>query len=291
MLVLVPTLDLLTQTVEEWRKVGHDGPAAAVCSLQDGALFVAGVQAVHLNDALACRPRPARRHCAPAPPAPQPCATADLIPVAALPVEDLAVDLAVGAGLTPLTGHRHLAALAVGATTPIDLAPLRTLPALCALDLSRWPAVGVALLAAVPGLRYPALSPARWTALDAAGRIPARLAGARLAGALDLLAVLGTDTSSAYRRSGTVDGNSWPPGHGKAAGEAGGRGPGLPRLWRRSCRGSAVGRAPAVCGRAGAARPAVPGCHGCPSGRFVNRRVGGAGFIRRGWSCGWWWAW
>ncbi|MFD0525994.1 hypothetical protein ACFQ1I_00065 [Kitasatospora arboriphila] len=61
------------------------------------------------------------------------------------------------ARLTPLTGHRHLAALAVGATTPIDLAPLRTLPALCALDLSRWPAVGVALLAAVPGLRYPAL--------------------------------------------------------------------------------------------------------------------------------------
>ncbi|MEU2629260.1 Helicase associated domain protein [Kitasatospora sp. NPDC007106] len=43
-LVLVPTLDLLTQTVEEWRKVGHDGPAVAVCSLQDGALFAAGVR-------------------------------------------------------------------------------------------------------------------------------------------------------------------------------------------------------------------------------------------------------
>ncbi|MCK7628154.1 Helicase associated domain protein [Streptomyces sp. RS10V-4] len=31
--VLVPTLDLLTQTVEVWRAVGHTGPAVAVCSL------------------------------------------------------------------------------------------------------------------------------------------------------------------------------------------------------------------------------------------------------------------
>ncbi|MFJ7189577.1 DEAD/DEAH box helicase [Streptomyces bacillaris] len=34
-LVLVPTLDLLTQTVKEWHRVGHRGPAVAVCSLQD----------------------------------------------------------------------------------------------------------------------------------------------------------------------------------------------------------------------------------------------------------------
>ncbi|MEV6536354.1 Helicase associated domain protein [Streptomyces sp. NPDC051639] len=34
-LVLVPTLDLLTQTVRAWREVGHVGPAVAVCSLQD----------------------------------------------------------------------------------------------------------------------------------------------------------------------------------------------------------------------------------------------------------------
>ncbi|MCZ4607701.1 Helicase associated domain protein [Streptomyces sp. Lzd4kr] len=34
-LVLVPTLDLLTQTVQAWREVGHLGPAVAVCSLQD----------------------------------------------------------------------------------------------------------------------------------------------------------------------------------------------------------------------------------------------------------------
>ncbi|MGW4162260.1 Helicase associated domain protein [Streptomyces sp. NPDC004788] len=34
-LVLVPTLELLAQTVQEWHRVGHRGPAVAVCSLQD----------------------------------------------------------------------------------------------------------------------------------------------------------------------------------------------------------------------------------------------------------------
>ncbi|WP_190025613.1 DEAD/DEAH box helicase [Streptomyces hiroshimensis] len=34
-LILVPTLDLLAQTVKEWHRVGHRGPAVAVCSLQD----------------------------------------------------------------------------------------------------------------------------------------------------------------------------------------------------------------------------------------------------------------
>ncbi|MER8018120.1 Helicase associated domain protein [Streptomyces griseoluteus] len=34
-LVLVPTLELLAQTVVEWRQFGHSGPMAAVCSLND----------------------------------------------------------------------------------------------------------------------------------------------------------------------------------------------------------------------------------------------------------------
>ncbi|TLQ38765.1 DEAD/DEAH box helicase [Streptomyces marianii] len=34
-LVLVPTLDLLTQTVRAWQEAGHTGPSVAVCSLQD----------------------------------------------------------------------------------------------------------------------------------------------------------------------------------------------------------------------------------------------------------------
>ncbi|GGZ92514.1 Helicase associated domain protein [Streptomyces echinoruber] len=45
-LVLVPTLDLLAQTVREWRKVGHTGPAVAVCSLEeDPELYALGVRA------------------------------------------------------------------------------------------------------------------------------------------------------------------------------------------------------------------------------------------------------
>ncbi|WP_431985389.1 Helicase associated domain protein [Streptomyces qinglanensis] len=44
-LVLLPTLDLLTQTVEEWRQEGHDGPKVAVCSLDDHpGLWAAGVR-------------------------------------------------------------------------------------------------------------------------------------------------------------------------------------------------------------------------------------------------------
>ncbi|QNP61463.1 DEAD/DEAH box helicase family protein [Streptomyces genisteinicus] len=34
-LVLVPTLALLSQTVREWREFGHAGPMVAVCSMQD----------------------------------------------------------------------------------------------------------------------------------------------------------------------------------------------------------------------------------------------------------------
>ncbi|WP_443743002.1 Helicase associated domain protein [Streptomyces pinistramenti] len=37
--VLVPTLDLLAQTVEAWRAVGHTGPAVAVCSLGSDPLL------------------------------------------------------------------------------------------------------------------------------------------------------------------------------------------------------------------------------------------------------------
>ncbi|MEV7730475.1 Helicase associated domain protein [Streptomyces sp. NPDC087917] len=45
-LVLLPTLDLLTQTAREWRIAGHVGPAVAVCSLEDDpALWALGVRA------------------------------------------------------------------------------------------------------------------------------------------------------------------------------------------------------------------------------------------------------
>ncbi|GAB2628314.1 DEAD/DEAH box helicase [Streptomyces capparidis] len=53
-LVLVPTLDLLTQTVREWRKAGHTGPAVAVCSLaEDTSLWAADVRATTIPPQLA----------------------------------------------------------------------------------------------------------------------------------------------------------------------------------------------------------------------------------------------
>ncbi|GAA2785285.1 hypothetical protein GCM10010441_07800 [Kitasatospora paracochleata] len=191
----------------------NDAPKLVVSTL-DSRLTPA-VQAIHLNDApspvdltpLTATPHLRRLHL-------NRCATTDLTPLAALPVEDLAVDLAPEADLTPLTGHPHLASLAVGSATPTDLTPLRTLPALRHLDLSRCPNADLTLLADLPGLHYLALSTDQWQTLTAADRLPAQLAAGRLAGteplsaALDLLAALGVDTSTAYRLSGTTEGAS-----------------------------------------------------------------------------------
>ncbi|GAB2884989.1 DEAD/DEAH box helicase [Streptomyces mayteni] len=44
-LILVPTLDLLTQTVGAWQSAGHTGPSVAVCSSDDPVLWGRGVRA------------------------------------------------------------------------------------------------------------------------------------------------------------------------------------------------------------------------------------------------------
>ncbi|MCC9311076.1 hypothetical protein LN042_29100 [Kitasatospora sp. RB6PN24] len=189
----------------------EDGAHQLVVSALDERL-APGVQAIDPNDApspvdlapLHATPHLRRLH-------PNRCTTADLSPLAALPLEDLAINLTDGTDLTPLTGHPHLTSLAVGSQTPIDVAPLHTLPALCSLDLSRSPAPDLTTLADLPGLRYLALSTTQWTTLTTTNRLPTHLAAGRLAGAsplttaLDLLAALGIDTSTAYRLSGTVE--------------------------------------------------------------------------------------
>ncbi|WP_410540082.1 hypothetical protein [Streptomyces sp. KL2] len=38
---MVPTLDLLSQTVRAWRKAGHTGLAVAVCSLEGNTTLAA----------------------------------------------------------------------------------------------------------------------------------------------------------------------------------------------------------------------------------------------------------
>ncbi|MGP3985142.1 Helicase associated domain protein [Streptomyces sp. KR80] len=53
-LVLVPTLDLLTQTVLAWRGAGHRGPVVAVCSLgRDAVLEAVGVRCTTIPTRLA----------------------------------------------------------------------------------------------------------------------------------------------------------------------------------------------------------------------------------------------
>lgn len=55
-LVMLPTLDLLTQTATEWREAGHTGPAVAVCSLSgDSLLSGLGIRATTSAPQLALR--------------------------------------------------------------------------------------------------------------------------------------------------------------------------------------------------------------------------------------------
>jgi hypothetical protein len=110
-----------------------DGSRQLVVSALDER-FAPGVQAIHLNDApspvdlgpLSSTPRLRRLHL-------NRRATTDLSPLAVLPVEDLAIDLASEAGLIPLAGHPHLASLAVGSETRFT--SLRCAPSLrCSLS-------------------------------------------------------------------------------------------------------------------------------------------------------------
>ncbi|MET8542486.1 SMI1/KNR4 family protein [Kitasatospora sp. NPDC004799] len=169
------------------------------------------LQALHLNDAagpvdlapLTAAPRLRRLHL-------NRSVTADLTPLRELPVESLRVTLA-GGDLTPLAGHRALRALelatpAEGGAVPVDLAVLRTVPNLRALDLSGAAVRDLTVLADLPELRYLALSGRQWAELSAAGRVPVGLAAVRLADreapmaeALAWAAGLGLDTGGALR--------------------------------------------------------------------------------------------
>ncbi|MFF4342605.1 SMI1/KNR4 family protein [Kitasatospora sp. NPDC001540] len=98
-----------------------------------------------------------------------------------LPVEFLRAGLSAGDGLTALAGHPRLGALDLACAGPLDLAPLRTLPALWWLDLSRCAVQDLGVLRELDGLRYLALTGAQWAELLARGALPPALAVARLA--------------------------------------------------------------------------------------------------------------
>ncbi|ORT60898.1 SMI1/KNR4 family protein [Streptomyces sp. CB03238] len=138
-------------------------------------------------------------------------ATAGLAPMRALPVESLCVTLD-GGDLSPLEGHRHLTSLNLGTTTaPVDITPLRTVPNLRCLDLSRAAVRDLTVLADLPDVRYLALTERQWTILLDRGKAPLTLAAARLADedapldqALTWAARLGLNTEDALRTTGTL---------------------------------------------------------------------------------------
>ncbi|MGW6503866.1 SMI1/KNR4 family protein [Nonomuraea angiospora] len=170
-----------------------------------------GLQAIHINDVASpvdLAPLAACRHLRLL--HLNRCATADLEPVRALPVESLRVTLD-GGDLTPLEGHRNLTSLELGTTSVIDLALLRTVPHLRCLDLSRAAVHDLTVLAELPDLRYLALTARQWTLLLDTGKAPPTLAAARLADddasleeALTWSARLGMDTGGALHATGTL---------------------------------------------------------------------------------------
>ncbi|MEZ0096237.1 hypothetical protein [Streptacidiphilus sp. EB129] len=169
------------------------------------------LQAIHINDAtglvdlapLTAAPNLRRLHL-------NRCATTDLTPIRALPVESLRVTLD-GCDLTPLAGHRHLASLDLGSTTPIDITPLCNVQNLRGLDLSRADVRDLTVLAYLPSMRYLALTAQQWAALLDEGKAPPALAAARLADgdapldeALTWSARLGLNTANAFHVTGTL---------------------------------------------------------------------------------------
>ncbi|MGW1978199.1 SMI1/KNR4 family protein [Streptomyces sp. NPDC001889] len=187
------------------------GPEKIVGEIPDE--LPSGLQAIHVNDAsgpvdlsrLAVCPDLRRVRL-------NRCATTDLTPIRALPVESLRVTLD-GGDLAPLDGHRDLVSLDLGTTAPVDLAPLRTVPQLRGLDLSRAGVHDLSLLADLGDLRYLSLTARQWSALLDEGKAPPTLAAARLADgdasleeALTWAARLGLRTADAVRAHGTLGG-------------------------------------------------------------------------------------
>jgi hypothetical protein len=138
--------------------------------------------------------------------------TSNLAPVGAAPVESLRVSLDGLVDLNALEGHRFLASLELGTTTPIDISALRTVEGLRGLDLSRARVRDLTVVADLPDLRYLSLSAKQWLMLlDQGNQIPVTLAAARLVdtdasldAALAWAARLGVDESEALRVSGTL---------------------------------------------------------------------------------------
>ncbi|HUR04102.1 MAG TPA: SMI1/KNR4 family protein, partial [Nonomuraea sp.] len=109
------------------------------------------------------------------------CPSADLTVLRQAPLETLNLDVKT-IDLTLLSGHPTLRALTLATAHPVELGPLRTVPRLDGLDLSRAATVDLRAVAELDGLVYLALRYEQWQKLWACtDRLPA-LGAALLAG-------------------------------------------------------------------------------------------------------------
>ncbi|MFC4906029.1 SMI1/KNR4 family protein [Actinomadura gamaensis] len=109
------------------------------------------------------------------------CASADLSPLREAPVETLDLELK-SIDLAPLAGHPTLRRVTLSAPHAVDLGPLRTLPRLAHLDVSRASVHHLRVIAELDGLRSLALRYEQWEEWWSLGERLPGLAAAFLVG-------------------------------------------------------------------------------------------------------------
>ncbi|NUP39190.1 MAG: SMI1/KNR4 family protein [Streptomyces sp.] len=95
----------------------------------------------------------------------------DLTPLGSPPVEYLELDVE-SADLTAPARNRELRSLSVTCARPVELAPLRTLPNLWALDIAATPVADIATVTELKGLRYLEVTQDQWRELSKLDDLP-----------------------------------------------------------------------------------------------------------------------
>ncbi|MFI0351989.1 SMI1/KNR4 family protein [Actinomadura sp. 9N407] len=95
----------------------------------------------------------------------------DLTPLGGHPVEYLELDVE-SADLTAPARNRELCSLSVTCARPVELAPLRTVPHLWALDIAAAPVADIATVSELTGLRYLEVTRDQWRELSELGDLP-----------------------------------------------------------------------------------------------------------------------
>ncbi|AXK35131.1 hypothetical protein DVA86_23260 [Streptomyces armeniacus] len=95
----------------------------------------------------------------------------DLTPLGGRPVEYLELDVET-ADLTAPARNRELRSVSVTCAQPVELAPLRAVPHLWALDIAAAPVTDIATVAELQGLQYLEVTQAQWRELSELDDLP-----------------------------------------------------------------------------------------------------------------------